>query len=143
MQHNAYIFSYINSFFQETKSRDSKQKNLNKDEDDLYDTDISHSGQWSSNYVTLKSDQPESSPIRRKRELVEAISKTDLKLLLVPVTFLLIRIWGTIRFFISMWPHCHIFNPTTTTFFCIDKHCFDMLYNKELLTLHVSLYLYT
>lgn len=91
----------------------------------------------------FKANNSSSTPIKSRKTMVEALSKTDLKLLLVPLIFFLFRVWGTLRFFISMMPSCNIYVSETErkpdmAFFCIHTSCYRILYNEVLLLLHVS-----
>ena len=113
-------------------------------------------GQWNTNHMYKANG---SGTTKGERKLVNALSKADIKLILVPLIFLLFRFWGTLRFFISMNESCHLFyhpqandsfslneqyfdeknmHVIKVPYFCISQSCFNVLYNKILLFLHVS-----
>jgi G protein-coupled receptor 157 len=103
-------------------------------------------GQWNTAHNAIKSYKP----IKGKNDLHKAVSKADYKFILIPIFFILFRMWGTVRFFISMMDSCHIYNKqqlldqiydfdqedSDNPFFCINQYCFDILYNDVLLFLH-------
>ena len=45
--------------------------------------------------------------LNMEKKVIAAIIQLDQKLIWIPVVFILLRIWGTIRLFISFSPHCH------------------------------------
>ena len=59
------------------------------------------------------------------RQLRETITRVDQKLIWIPMVFLLIRVWGNIRLFISIPPF----------FLCPSKYYCDLLYNSYLIYL--------
>ena len=54
----------------------------------------------------------------------------DQKLLWIPIVFFMIRIWGTLRYFISLMPHCryNCYGEIVTL-----PHCYNVLYHPILL----------
>lgn len=68
-----------------------------------------------------------------------ALAKMDLKLILVPVLFVIVRAPGNIRYFISfIHPGCRIpvYNLTDDGV-CINRSCYELLYNQGLMDLQV------
>ena len=117
-------------------------KNNSNNNDTLISED--DPGHWNTAHmVNFKANNRSPIAIKSRKTMVEALSKADLKLLLVPLIFFMFRVWGTLRFFISMIPSCHVYIPETEhspdmAFFCIHTSCYRVLYNEVLLLLHVS-----
>ena len=81
------------------------------------------------------------------RRISEALTNIDLKLLLIPILFILLRIWVVIRYFIGINPECvrpriNAYNHTLMCGFCITNNgtC-GVFYNDVLVGVHVSAYL--
>ena len=76
-----------------------------------------------------------------KSVIIKSIKKLDLKLLAIPVVFVVFRLWGTIRYFISMSPACHRYpgflNDYNSSSFCVETGCFNVLYHPVLLYMQV------
>ena len=72
-----------------------------------------------------------------KSVVTKSIKKVDLKLLAIPFVFVLFRLWGTIRYFVSMRPDCHQYsgflNHDNSSDICVENSCFDILYHPVLL----------
>lgn len=117
------------------------QNNSNNEDTLILEDDPGH---WNTAHMfNSKANNRSPTAIKSKKTMVEALSKADLKLLLVPFIFFLFRFWGTLRFFISMMPSCNIYVPETErkpdmAFFCIHTSCYRVLYNEVLLLLNVS-----
>ncbi|XP_019848975.1 PREDICTED: probable G-protein coupled receptor 157 [Amphimedon queenslandica] len=112
-----------------------KKIKLKSEESSLIESD--EDGQWTTRHAQIK-PKP-STPAKGMRDVQAAISKADWRLALVPLVFLLLRFWGNLRFFISMMNNCHVYaaHPKEYSgFFCVEPECFNLLYNKEILTLH-------
>ena len=73
-------------------------------------------------------------------EISRALSKTDLKLLLVPAIFIINKSWGSIRFVLATLPNCHSYTVNETTNrlkdLCIKQEC-DFVYNPFLILMQV------
>lgn len=67
--------------------------------------------------------QPDScSSITTEKQLQAAVTKLDQKLIWIPMVFLLLRMWGNIRYFISLYCELH-------------GQCEEIVYNKGLVYL--------
>ena len=66
--------------------------------------------------------------------MTTAIIKLDQKLIWIPIVFIVLRMWGTIRFFISFSPDCHIPDEHCHVIKA-NASCTDMLYNQGLVYL--------
>lgn len=103
--------------------------------------DSDDEGQWDSRQ-TQKAKAKTSTPVKGISDVQKAILKTDWRLALVPLVFLLFRLWGNLRFFVSMTRDCCVGVVETEElngFFCITEGCFDVLYNEVILALHVRI----
>ena len=61
-----------------------------------------------------------------------------MKLLFIPLVFIFLRSWGTIRYFISWTPNCHIHNESIEGNVCISEHCSKLFYFPFLLAMQVG-----
>lgn len=117
------------------------KNNSNNNDTSILEDDPGH---WNTAHmINFKANNRSPVAMKSRKTMVEALSKADLKLLLVPLIFFMFRVWGTLRFFISMIPSCHVYVPETEhspdmAFFCIHTSCYRVLYNEVLLLLHVS-----
>ena len=64
--------------------------------------------------------------------MTEAMVHLDQKLIFIPLVFILLRLWGTLRFFISFSPSCH---RLCGDYIVIGNPCKDALYNPFLLVM--------
>lgn len=69
--------------------------------------------------------------VENKNRIQKAIARTDYKLLLIPIVFMLMRMWGTTRYFISMHGKNTraLFSPPllylqVTNYYCTYMHCY-------------------
>uniref|UniRef100_A0A1X7TB06 G-protein coupled receptors family 2 profile 2 domain-containing protein n=1 Tax=Amphimedon queenslandica TaxID=400682 RepID=A0A1X7TB06_AMPQE len=110
-----------------------KQEVVPKETDSLVDSD--DEGQWTSHKLL---NAKSSTRAQGMKKVEKAISKTDWRLALVPLIFLLFRFWGNLRYFITMRNDCHLFVDENyfDGYFCISETCFNLLYNKGILILH-------
>lgn len=70
--------------------------------------------------------QPDScSSITTEKQLQAAVTKLDQKLIWIPMVFLLLRMWGNIRYFISLYCELH----------GRKDHCEKIVYNEGLIYL--------
>ena len=74
-----------------------------------------------------------------RRIISEALVKVDLKLLFIPLVFIFLRSWGTIRYFISWMADCYTYNETVEGNVCVSDRCFEVLYSPFLLGMQVIL----
>ena len=64
--------------------------------------------------------------------MTAAMIHLDQKLIFIPLVFILLRMWGTIRFFISFHPSCH---KECGDIIGIGKACEEALYNPFLMVM--------
>ena len=124
-------FVIIFSNFQRLVRSTEKESMIDSDDD----------GQWDSRQTQKVKDKT-STPVKGISDVQKAISKTDWRLALVPLVFLLFRFWGNLRFFVSMIKDCRVGVLETEElngFFCITEDCFDVLYNEVILAMHVRI----
>ena len=69
-----------------------------------------------------------------EERVTAAIIQLDQKLIWIPVVFIVLRMWGTIRFFISFSPDCHIADQQRHMIVA-NTSCTDILYNPGLVYL--------
>ena len=64
-----------------------------------------------------------------------AFNHVDQKLIWIPIVFLMVRIWGTLRYFISLLPICRYvcYDNTGTPDIVTLPHCYNVLYHPILL----------
>lgn len=67
-----------------------------------------------------------------ERKMKSAFYNVDQKLLWIPIVFLLIRMWGNLRFFISLAPSCHY---TCDHRVVVLPDCYSVLYHPILVYL--------
>ena len=67
-----------------------------------------------------------------ERKLTAAMVYLDQKLILIPLVFIFLRLWGTLRFFISFAPSCH--TPCGDRLI-VDEPCKTALYHPALLAM--------
>ena len=60
--------------------------------------------------------------------LNQAMSKIDWKLLAIPIFFIFLRIWGTLRYFLSMSYECRP-NESLCDMNSVPRKCNDLNYN--------------
>ena len=70
--------------------------------------------------------------VSAEKRMQEVFLQMDHKLIWIPIVFVLLRFWGTFRFFISLNPSCH---RNECGWICIDEKCRSLLYNQGLITL--------
>ena len=68
-----------------------------------------------------------------KKKMETAMVHLDRKLIFIPLVFILLRIWGTLRFFISFMSSCH---HRCGTEIVVINPCKRALYDRFLLTMH-------
>lgn len=76
------------------------------------------------------------------KRISEAMAQMDIKLLFIPILFVFIKIWGTIRFCLSVLPNCQSWIPLNGTTdrmegFCIKDHC-AFVYSPFLIMMQVN-----
>ena len=64
-----------------------------------------------------------------------SVLKMDRKVLFIPVVFLLVRIWGTTRYFLSLMPSCSSHCPDLDEQY--NCNCDNILYHPVLVYLQV------
>ena len=69
-----------------------------------------------------------------EERVTAAIIQLDQKLIWIPLVFILLRMWGTIRFFISFSPDCHYYDQQKHII-CAKQSCINILYNPVLVYL--------
>ncbi len=68
------------------------------------------------------------------RRFTVAVVNLDQKLIWIPVVFIFLRMWGTIRFFISFSPSCHHpYKDCSPPTIVIEEHCARYLYDPALI----------
>ena len=67
-----------------------------------------------------------------ERKVTAAIIQLDQKLIWIPVVFILVRMWGTIRLFISFSPDCNVVENREII---MNSTCSDMLFHPILVYL--------
>ena len=72
------------------------------------------------------------------------MAQTDIKLLFIPILFVIIKIWGVIRFILSVLPNCQSWTPLDgfsdrMKGFCIKEECI-FVYSPFLVFMQVNHY---
>ena len=88
-------------------------------------------------FVQKCSTGPNSSQPSR-RIISEALVKVDLKLLFIPLVFIFLRSWGTIRYFISWILDCYTYDESVQGNVCVSERCFKVFYSPFLLGMQVG-----
>ena len=70
--------------------------------------------------------------INIERKMAAAMIQLDQKLIFIPLIFIFLRIWGTLRFFISFLPSCH---EPCGDFLMVVNPCKQALYNPFLMVM--------
>lgn len=73
--------------------------------------------------------------LNMERKMTAAIIHLDKKLIWIPLVFILLRVWGTLRFFISFHPSCRvtIYNETSDAYeIATEQPCHRILYDPFL-----------
>ena len=84
-----------------------------------------------SKYTSSKGDYTHLSTSTNE-DYQRVLARADLKLLLIPIVFIFLRCWGTIRYFISMSPECFPPHPYCNDCMWSEK-CYKMLYDPPVL----------
>ena len=67
-----------------------------------------------------------------ERKLIDAMVHLDQKLIFIPLVFIFLRMWGTLRFFISFAPSCHVPCGVKLT---VEDPCKSVLYHPLLMAM--------
>ena len=81
-------------------------------------------------YKPISAEDSSYGSLTMERKMTAAMIHLDQKLIFIPLVFILLRIWGTIRFFISFHPSCY---KECGNIIGIGRVCEDALYNPFLM----------
>lgn len=71
-----------------------------------------------------------------ERRVIAAVENLDSKLILIPLVFIFVRIWGTIRFFMSFAPSCRYpLTQCTPPMIIVTEKCSKFLYSVPIMML--------